>query len=128
MFQGLPGELRISAASHLKRFQETYGEFAAPKEFYKLQQIWIRFAPVWPRITFLLDSLIDIHENLDELLYQFEIEHFTNKERLSPGRTPFRSTDLFSYFGSRLDREDQRRRLMLTCSALRFRDQGLVKF
>ena len=112
-FVGLPGEELISEASHLKRFRDAYGGTADPRELYRLQPIFIRFAPIWPRITFLLDSLVDICWNFDDSLYRLHNYCVRANDNNVSISTLDRPQDPFEYFNNLAISHDSKNSLTL---------------
>lgn len=70
-FTGLPLEEETYHATYRKEFHDYYGEGADAAALYKVQPIWIRFAPVFPRTAFLLDSLWEIYTAIGNALLDF---------------------------------------------------------
>ena len=120
-YTGLPGEEGISAATHLKLFHESYGEAANPRDLYRLQHIWMRFAPIWPRITFLLESLVDILWDFDNSLSRFLNLYARLTDDHSANMSFNRPLDPFDYFEHISINEDHVNRLILLRRELRKR-------
>jgi hypothetical protein len=127
---GLAGEEQISAASHLREFNAAYGESSDPKTLYQLQQLFIRFAPLWPRVTFLLESIVSIYSGLDEALFRFYDLYFTLNESKGSqhphGAIPFlerplggsRAADPFDYINLKATKTEKNYCLILVRWAL----------
>lgn len=133
LYTGLAGDEQISTSSHLKEFHAAYGECSDPKTLYQLQTLFIRFAPIWPRITFLLESLVNIYYGLDESLFRFYDLYFTLNEytptkgaQLPSGAIPFlerplggsRAVDPFEYINSKATKTEKTYCLILVRWAL----------
>jgi hypothetical protein len=129
-YTGLAGDEQISTASHLREFHAAYGESSDPKTLYQLQQLFIRFAPLWPRVTFLLESLASIYAGLDEALFRFYDLYFTLNESKGAqhvhGAIPFlerplggnRAADPFEYINLKATKTEKNYCLILVRWAL----------
>ncbi|ETN46596.1 uncharacterized protein HMPREF1541_00782 [Cyphellophora europaea CBS 101466] len=100
-YTGLPHDEETLRGFYLKEFHDYYGESANAAELYKVQPIWMRFAPAFPRIAFLLDSLYDIYTVIDDALVDFHtiLVHFDlERDWLKMGLPPDTHADAFAFF------------------------------
>jgi hypothetical protein len=72
-YHGFPLDEEVHRAYHLKNFRDSYGDEANAQLLYSAQPIWVRFAPLFPRTAFLLDSLYSIYAAIDSSLLDFRI-------------------------------------------------------
>ena len=126
-YQGLPGDEELNRAKHERKFRDGYGDNADAKSLYIAQPIWTRFAPLFPRIAFLLDSLFEIYNTIDTSLAAFRtayVEH--GGFGRGPDTLPFPrppASDPFDFFNNYYNEDDERSFLLHLRWAL-YRSKG----
>ncbi len=126
-YQGFPGDEELNRAKHERKFRDGYGENADAKALYIAQPIWTRFAHLFPRIAFLLDSLFEIYNTIDASLATFRtayVEHgdFGRGSETLPFPRPAAS-DPFDFFNNYYNEDDERSFLLHLRWAL-YRSKG----